>query len=133
MAYSEISIVAPSSASTGSQVEVEVRIKNLCDYTIYATPVVNVNGDVAEGSYETIVPGQTLSWPFNFTMPDTSVMVTAESWCEDTFEWQLDATAQELISLAAADMWSTVGPLLVLGLMAGMMSMMAPMMKEGFK
>lgn len=33
---------------------------------------------------------------------------------------------------APPSMFEMIGPLLVLGLMAGMMSMMAPMMKEGF-
>lgn len=98
--YSEIEIVAPSTAEAGATVDVEVRITNLVDYTIYVTPVINVNGDIKEGSYEAIVPEQTHSWYFQFTMPEQSVKVTAESWCEDTFEWHLDDTAQQNIVLA---------------------------------
>ena len=99
--YSEIEIVAPSTAEAGAIVDVEVRITNLVDYTIYAIPVLRVNGEwAAEGSYERIVPGETRSWYFQFTMPEQSVKVTAESWCEDTFEWHLDDTAQKTIVLA---------------------------------
>ena len=117
-AYSEIEIVAPSIAEVGAPVDVEVRITNLVDYTIYAIPVINVNGDIKEGSYETIVPGETHSWYFQFTMPEQSVKVTAESWCEDTFEWHLDDTAQINIALAGLpSLWplALVGGLGILG------------------
>ena len=99
MAYSDISIVAPDSAQAGETVSVEVRVKNLCDYTIYVIPVVEVNGGIAEGSYEWIVPEQTRSWYFSFTMPSKSVTVTANSWCENFFPWHLDDTAKKNISL----------------------------------
>jgi len=101
--YSEISIVAPDSARAGSVVNVEVRIRNLQDYTIYAIPVIDIDGGRDEGSYETIVPGQTRSWYFQFTMPTRSVPVAAESWCEDTFEWHPDDTAQKTITLEALE------------------------------
>jgi len=98
--YSDISIVAPDSAVAGSVVNLEVRITNLVDYTIYAIPVLDVDGGRNEGNYETIVPGQTRSWYFQFTMPSRSVTVKAESWCESNyFDWHLDDTAQKTISL----------------------------------
>ena len=100
MAYSDISIVAPDSAQAGETVSVELRVKNLCDYAIYAIPVIDVDGGRSEGSYETIVPGQTRSWYFQFTMPSRSVTVKAESWCESYyFDWHLDDTASKNISL----------------------------------
>ena len=129
--YSEISIVAPDSAQAGQTINVEVKIKNLVDYTIYVIPVIDVNGGRAEGSYETIVSGQTLSWYFQFTMPSEGVTVTAESWCEDTFEWQLDATAQKAITVSAVPDW--IAPLLTMALMMGMVAVVAPMMKGAFK
>ena len=130
--YTEISIIAPDSALAGQTVNVEVRVKNLVDYTIYAIPVLDVDGSRSEGSYQTIVPGQIRSWYFSFPMPSESVTVTAESWCEDTFEWQSDATAQKAISLGvAAPDWIT--PLITMAVLMGMVAMMAPAMKEGLK
>jgi len=95
--YSEIEIVAPSTAGVGATVDVEIKITNLVDYTIYAIPVLDVNGGRDEGSYETLTPGQTRSWYFQFTMPEESVTIIAESWCEDTFAWHMDDTAQQNI------------------------------------
>ena len=111
--YSEIEIVAPSSAEAGGTVDVELRITSLVDYTIYAIPVIDINGDRAEGSYEAIVPGETRSWYFQFTMPEQSVKVTAESWCESYyFDWQLDATTQKTIVLEGLP---SLGPLALVG------------------
>ena len=110
--YSKIEIVAPSSAEAGATVVVEVRITSLVDYTIYAIPVIDVDGGRDEGSYEAIVPGETRSWYFQFTMPEQSVKITAESWCEDTFEWHLDDTAQKTIVLAGLP---SLGPLALVG------------------
>ena len=117
--YSIIEIVAPNSAEAGATVDLELRITSLVDYTIYAIPVIKVNGDIREGSYETIVPGQTRTWYFRFTMPEQSVKITAEGWCEDTFEWHLDDTAQKTIVLAGLPEvlpLAIVGSLLVCGL-----------------
>lgn len=41
-------------------------------------------------------------------------------------------TFASVAGAAVSDIWSMVGPLLVLGLMAGIVSMMAPMTEEGF-
>ncbi len=104
MAYSDISIVAPSSARDGEMVAVEVRVKNLVNYTIYAIPVLRVDGVWAEeGSYEAITPGQIRVWNFSFIMPSKSITLTAESWCESSdyyyFEWHLDDIATQGINL----------------------------------
>lgn len=115
MTHSEVSIVAPGSAQAGQVVDVEVKIKNLVDYIIYATPVIRINGYVDEGSYETLVPGQTRSWHFSFTMPSESVTVVAESWCESYyFEWYLDASTSKVIRI----------PSLIEGLMPTLISVM---------
>ena len=99
MPYSQISLVAPDSADPDSVVNVEVSIENLCDYTIYVTPVVRIDGIVKEGSYETLVPGQIRTWDFDFTMPGQRVTITAESWCESLyFDWHLDGTVQEAVA-----------------------------------
>ena len=110
--YSKIEIVAPSTAEAGATVDLEVRITSLVDYTIYAIPVIDVNGGRDEGSYEAIVPGETRSWYFQFMMPEESVTIIAESWCEDTFEWHLDDTAQKTIVLAGLP---SLGPLALVG------------------
>ena len=118
--YSEIEIVAPSSAEAGTTVDVEARITNLIDYIIYAIPVINANGDIREGSYEVIVPGQTRSWYFQFTMPEQSVQVTAESWCEDTFEWLLDDATQKTIVLEGLPPSEDLPSLVPLALVGGL-------------
>jgi len=40
------------------------------------------------------------------------VKITAESWCEDTFEWHLDDTAQKTIVLEGLP---SLGPLALVG------------------
>jgi len=104
MAYSAISIVAPEKAKAGETVDLEVRITNLAAYTIYPVAVVRIDGIVLEGSYQPLVPqpysGSTRSRYFSFVMPEKSVTVKAESWCESYyFEWRLDATASRSVSL----------------------------------
>lgn len=128
MSYTEIVIVAPSTASSGSVVNFEVKIQNLQDYIIYVIPVIDVNGGRTEGSYEAIVPEETHSWSFQFTMPGEAVTITAESWCEDTFEWQKDAIATEAIGFST--FLSSVLPLIGLVLIAGLM---VPMVKDMLK
>ena len=97
-----VELVAPSSAVAGSQVSVQVSIKNLSNYTIYVTPVLTVSGGVGEGTYKTLVPGQTITWYFSFTMPNYGVKVTADSWCESYyFDWHKDDTVEKNITLAS--------------------------------
>jgi len=105
MDYSQISLVAPGSAPAGSTVTLEVKVENIAspEHTIYAIPVMRIDGIVLEGSYEAIAPGQIRSWYFQFTMPSNSVTVKAESWCESAFvAWHLDATAQKTVALGEA-------------------------------
>ncbi len=114
--YSQIEIVAPGSAEAGATVDIEVRITSLVDYTIYAIPVIDIDGSRTEGSYESIVPGETRSWYFQFTMLEESVTIIAESWCEDTFEWHLDDTAQKVIAPEGVELPSLLPLALVGGL-----------------
>ena len=99
------SIVAPDSARAGEVLDIEVRVKNVTYYpephTVYAIPVLAVNGVVvAEGSYESIVPGQTRSWLFKYTMPKQNVELLVKTWAESYFfNWQYDSTASKTVAL----------------------------------
>lgn len=100
MAYTAINLIVPGKALAGEVVTAQVEITNLQDYTLYAIPVLNVDGYILEGSYETIVPRQTKVWTFTFTMLSKSVTLRADSWCESYyFTWHLDATISQVISL----------------------------------
>ena len=125
--YTEITITAPGSAEEGSTVSITVAIKNIIDYTIYVTPILDINGSIAEGSYETITPRETRLWPFSLIMPPTNAVLTVSSWCEDTFEWQLDYSVQHTILVTvvgAINLADLVGMIAVVMMMSMMMKIM---------
>lgn len=125
--YTEITMTAPSSAEEGTIVDVLVEIKNIIDYTIYVIPILDVGGSILEGSYETIVSGETHSWSFSFVMPATTTVLTANSWCEDTFEWQLDCSVEHTVfvtAVGAINVTDLVGMVVVVMMMTMMMKMM---------
>jgi len=108
--YSKISIVAPDSAQAGEVVDVEAVVENTSTtpepHTIYVIPVLRIDGIVISGREETITPENgmgTRSWFFQFTMPNKSVTINAESWCESYYvEWHLDDTDQKYVRLEEA-------------------------------
>jgi len=103
MAESKISIIAPSKAEADAIFDVEVTIQNIVDYTIYVTPVLEVDGSIQEGSNETIVPGETHSWPFSATMSEASLKLKANSWCESHIsDWHLDSSVSKTVTLPGA-------------------------------
>jgi len=96
--YTEITVEVQGSALEGATVNVAVAIKNILDYTIYAVAILDVNGTVLEGGYDTIIPGATRSWPFSFIMPSTNALLTTSSWCESyLFDWQKDYSVQHTV------------------------------------
>lgn len=103
--YSDIAIVAPSSAQAGETVNVEARITNLYDFAIYLTATMGrVNGEVLRfGTIHKVVgAGETESWYDSFIMPDRDVVVSVESWYLGTDDvWHSDDRAEKAIALAA--------------------------------
>ncbi len=81
--YSDISLVAPSSAAPGSTVAVEAKIKNLCASAISLTATMGkVDGTVLRfgAEHKVVGAGETASWSDSFVMPDKDVKVYVESW-----------------------------------------------------
>ncbi|MBA7690462.1 hypothetical protein ES703_98989 [subsurface metagenome] len=102
---SEISIVAPGSAEAGALVSLEVVIKNVADFTMYALPgFCSVNGKplfsgtVAE-LIKTLEPGETASWYDRFIMAESDVLVHVESWWENTYVLHRDDTDEKTITI----------------------------------
>lgn len=128
--YTEVTITAPSSAQAGATVDVVVAVRNILDYTIYVIPVLNIDGNIIEGGYMTITPGETDSWALNFTMPTSDVVLTVDSWCESYyFEWQLDYSVQHTVAVIGAGIGIDLSSMMGLMIVVMMMSMMAKMMK----
>lgn len=101
--FSDIWIVAVSSAKEGDIVEIEARIKNLCDYAISLTATIGrVNSEVLHfGAIHKIVgSGQTEYWYDSFVMPNEDVVVSVESWYKGTDNiWHSDDRDEKVISL----------------------------------
>jgi len=100
--YTEISIVAPSSARAGEIVNVEARIRNLLDYAFNITATMGrVNGEVLRfGAIHKVVgAGETESWYDSFIMPDKDVVVSVESWFEWADGWYSDDRTEKTIAL----------------------------------
>ncbi len=101
--YSDIAIIAPSSAQAGEIVNVEARIRNLCDFAIYLTATMGrVDGEVLRfGAIQKVVgAGETESWYDSFIMPDSGVVVSVESWylgIDDV--WHSDDRDEKVIAL----------------------------------
>jgi len=127
--YTELTLIAPSSAQEGSTVDIVVTIKNILDYTIYASPVVDINGSILEGSYETITPEETKSWSFSFIMLSSNVLLIVSSWCESAyFDWQKDCFVEQAV-LVPSVAGSILGSVVTLMIIVMMMSMLTKTME----
>lgn len=142
MAYSSISITAPSSAEEGELVPISTEVTNISTYSlpfridlyavkdIYAVPT----PEETIGSFEvTIDSGESQVVSGTFVMPawDTTVVVKVFRFID---YWDFDGYFTKVVSLGAApliqDWMAIIAPILVLGLLAGLM---LPMMKGMFK
>ncbi len=142
MVYSSISITAPSNAEQGVVVPISTEVTNISAYPlpfridlyavkdIYAVPT----PEETIGSLEvTIGSGESQVVSGTFIMPawDTTVVVKVFRFID---YWDFDGYFTKVVSLGAAPLiqdWSAIiGPILVLGLMAGLL---LPMMKGMFK
>ena len=101
-----VEIVAPDNAIGGSAVNVEVRIKNLCDFAITMTATMGRVDDTVlrfGAIHKVVGTGETASWYDSFVMPDKDVVVSVESWylgVDDT--WHSDDRDEKRISLGEA-------------------------------
>ncbi len=107
-AYTNITeIVAPSSAPQGSTVPVTIKVKNTWDYQ-FAMYVEGYSDSelIFESESRWIYPGETLSFPGSFIMPDRDVTITAYSYVEDgelglPVGWHRDDEAAKDVNLGA--------------------------------
>lgn len=98
-----INIDAPSSASAGDQVIVDVAVQNISgiDQYIAVTGVFNSTTIPFQFDYLLVSPGQTVTFRGWFTMPSENVRVTAWSWSWDGSQWVQDDQMTKDIAIAA--------------------------------
>lgn len=113
-AWTEIvSISAPSSAASGSQVTIGVQVKNLASYGIYLalTGVFDSTTLSLTPDYAGVNARATSSFSGSFTMPSKNVTVTIYSFYWTGTQWYLDDQKSVSISFQAAPPtgWNKVG------------------------
>ena len=96
-----IEIDAPSSASAGEQVIVDVSVKNLggSDQYLAVTGVFDSTSIPFQFDYLLLSPQQTVIFRGSFTMPSNNVRVTAWSWYWDGSKWVQDDQMTKDIAL----------------------------------
>jgi len=84
-----VKIDAPSSASAGDQVIVDVSVKNISgsDQYIAITGVYDSTSIPFQFEYLLVSPQETVIFRGSFTMPSKNVRVTAWSWYWDGSNW----------------------------------------------
>ena len=99
-----IKIDAPSSASAGDQVIVDVSVKNISgsDQYIAVTGVYDSTSLTWQFDYLLVSPGQTVVFRGWFTMPVANVRVTAWSWYWDGSQWVQDDQMTKDIALSVS-------------------------------
>jgi len=138
MAYSSISITAPSNAEQGVVVPISTEVTNISEYSlpfridlyavkdIYAVPT----PEEIIGSLEvTIGSGQSQVISGTFIMPawDVSIVVKVHRFID---HWDFDTYSTKVVSLAVTQDWT---PIIGMVLVLGMVAVLIPMMKGGFK
>ena len=98
-----IKVDAPSSASAGEQVTVDVSVKNISgsDQYIAVTGAYDSTSIPFQFDYLLVSPQQTVIFRGSFTMPSKNVRVTAWSWYWDGSEWIQDDQMTKDIALSA--------------------------------
>jgi len=101
--YADITkIDAPSSASEGEQVIVDVSVKNISgsDQYLAVTAVFDSTSIPFQFEYLLVSPQQTVIFRGWFAMPSKSVRVTAWSWYWDGSKWAQEDQVTKDIALA---------------------------------
>ena len=98
-----IKIEAPTSASDGVTVIVDVSVKNIgsSDQHLAVTAVFDSTSFPFQFDYLLVSPGQTVIFRGWFTMPSKNVRVTAWSWYWDGSDWVQDDQVTKDITVAA--------------------------------
>jgi len=87
-----VEIIAPAEVASGDKVSIEVRVKNIGDYSFYIAVTGRYNGvDMAfSPDYANVGAGATYSFTSSFTMPDNDVKVDVWSFYWTGSEWYQD-------------------------------------------
>jgi len=137
--YSEIiEITAPSSAKEGEQVPISTKVMNISAYSLLFRVELYAVKDIYEvptpeetvGSLEvTIGSGQSQVISGTFIMPawDVSIVVKVHRFID---HWDFDTYSTKVVSLAVTQDWT---PIIGMVLVLGMVAVLIPMMKGGFK
>jgi len=95
--YTQIGILAPSSAPAGSRVNIEISLVNRSSYALNMWPGRTRYNDTifrvydAAGRMHVVVPaGGTHTWTGHFTMPNRDIEILVESWYEGETKWWPD-------------------------------------------
>ncbi len=94
MSATKIEIVIPSQVfEPGDLVPFEIVVTSIQEFTVWCEPLVRLNGNTLRFDEKTITKRKSVSWPASFIMPEDSITIKAESWCEsDSFSWRKDST-----------------------------------------
>lgn len=100
----QIGILAPSSAPSGTVVDVEVLLKNILSFDVNMWPGRTRYNDTifrvydAAGAMHVVVPaGATHSWFGSFTMPNRDIRILVESWFERLDKWYADYNVRQTV------------------------------------
>ena len=87
-----VEIIAPAEVDSGDKVSIEVRVKNIGDYSFYIAVTGRYNGaDIAfSPDYANVGAGATYSFTSSFTMPGNDVKVDVWSFYWTGSEWYQD-------------------------------------------
>lgn len=102
-AYTDIvSVVAPTEAGTGDEVEVSVKVKNLAAYPIYIAVTGKYDNNIYSlyPEYINVAAGGTYTFKGSFPMPNKAVRVYAWSWYWTGTVWYQDDVKYVDIRLA---------------------------------
>lgn len=99
--YTQVAVVAPSSARAGVKVNVQARITNLYSQSLSLNP----SGQAGSTPLwfgkapKVAAPGETLSWYDSFVMPSEPVTLLVYSWyLKADGEWSPDDSVEKVIS-----------------------------------
>jgi len=96
-----VEIIAPSSATSGEQVSISIKVKNILTYAFSIGVSVAVNGGFATLTPALTQPGATTTFSASTIMPNRDVTVTITSYfVVSEYEWYPDDEQSVVITLA---------------------------------
>lgn len=99
--YTDLTIVAPSSAPAGSEVNVLLQVKNIDPLAVHyiATSCAAPSGEGIINEEEWIDPGVTRDYPGFFIMPEQDTTIYASTWRWVYDRWVVDKTRSKIVTL----------------------------------